>query len=127
MIRGLSRDRRDGKVFELGGMADRVRTMLYPPTAHFRVILCAPEEARRYSPRLLPGGLMLANIPDSDDPQAIPAGLKTFQDAELQAVGFTGNRMLHGIWQPHKLTSDFIFANAMADVAPGVRLDRKAS
>jgi predicted O-methyltransferase YrrM len=127
MIRGLSRDRRDGKVFELGGMADRLRGLLYPPAPHFRVILCAPEEATRYAPRLLPGGLMLANVDDNGDPQAIPAGLKTFQDADLQAVGSTGNRMLHGIWRPHLLTSDIIFANAMADVTQGAWADRKAS
>jgi predicted O-methyltransferase YrrM len=125
LIRALSRDRGDGKVVKLGGMADKVRRVLSPPNPRFRVILCAPEEAGRYAPQLLPGGLLLAS-PASDDPEASAASVRAFLDAGLEGAG-KGNRMIHGIWQPYQLASDLLLTHAMAAGRPGFHRDRKAS
>jgi hypothetical protein len=125
MIRALSRDRGDGKVVKLGGVGAKIRGLFSPPEPHFRVILCAPEEARACAPRLIPGGILLAR-PDADDPGATPAALKAFHDAGLEGAGL-GNRLIHGIWQPQLLTPDMIFANAMATFREGPGRARMAS
>jgi predicted O-methyltransferase YrrM len=125
LIRALCRDRGDGRLVELGGMADKVRNLLSPPNAHFRVILCALEEAKIYTPRLLPGGLLLARLA-KDDPQVTQAGLKSFRDANLEA-SITGDTMLFGIWQPHLLTPDAVLANALAAGGSDYQFAKKAS
>jgi predicted O-methyltransferase YrrM len=125
LLGALYRDRGEGSVVELGGMADKVKHLLSPPSARFRVILCAPHEARVCVPRLCPGGLLLARTEFKDDPQAIEPDLKTFRELGLES-GITG-AMLFGVRQPHLLTPDVILANAMAAAKPGARLARKAS
>jgi predicted O-methyltransferase YrrM len=126
LLRALCRDRGDGKVIELGGMADKIRNLLSPPSAHFRVILCAPEEAKLYAPRLLPGGLLLASLPVTGDHEVSRAGLNAYRALGIMP-DLIGGRMIHGVWQPHLLTSETILASAMASGGPGVRPQRKAS
>jgi hypothetical protein len=107
-------------------MAEKIKNLLSPPVAHFRVILCAPEEAKIYAPRLLPGGLLLASLPVQGDHEVSRAGLNAFRELGIMPDLISG-RMIHGIWQPHLLTSETSLASAMAAGGPGVRPQRKAS
>jgi predicted O-methyltransferase YrrM len=125
LLRALSNDRNDGNVIELGGFGDRIRTILRQPGPLFRVIFCAPDEVRRLSSSLLPGGLILARIPKTDDASALLAAVACFED-----TGFKGsvlqNSILFGIYQPHLLnaetTVDLAMRAAGVSAEPGPRL-----
>lgn len=119
ILRALSKDRGDGSVVEVGGMADRLRTLLRQPGSSFRVILCAPDEVKKLASSLLPGGLILARIPATDDQHAIQAAVACFRDTGFKGGSVLHNSLLFGIWQPYRLNPETIVEYAMkvADVS----------
>jgi predicted O-methyltransferase YrrM len=124
LLRALSKDREDGRVLEVGGLGDKIRSVLRQPNSRFRVLLCAPEEVGTYAPSLLPGGLMLARIAPNSDHPAIQAGLNLFHDANLTGSSILHNSILFGVWQPYRLTSDTIVEHAMKPDGPSGARDR---
>jgi predicted O-methyltransferase YrrM len=116
MIRGLAKDRGDGPVIEIGGLGDSLRGLVGRDQTRFRVIFCRPDEAARYAPRLLPGGLLLARQREAGDMAYQQEVRRTLLAAGLEGCGF-GGEVHWGVWQPHHLASDAVVDFALAAVA----------
>ncbi|WP_435020610.1 class I SAM-dependent methyltransferase [Tundrisphaera sp. TA3] len=112
MLAAVANDRQDGAVIQLDADADEATS--HPgQQARFRTIFCSPEEAKRYAPRLLPGGLLLARPKDYAGDVAAMGVRSVLIDAGLDGCGF--NAEIHwGIWQPHHLAPDAIAHYAAA-------------